>query len=77
MSERIPAMHTGNGPVSYFLLVLLTPSLDLELKTGSQVEVKKKMVELWTRGRWGRVEGRARGRREGQQSAFLFVRTGV
>lgn len=82
MSERIPAVHTGNCPVSYFLLVLMTPSLDLELKTGSQAELpkkKKKKVEPWTRegGAEWRGEQEKGERREGQQSAFLFVRTGV
>lgn len=56
----------------------MTPSLDLELKTGSQASgAAKTKVEPRTRGRWGGVEGRARGRREGKPSAFLCVRTGV
>lgn len=78
MSERIPAMHTGNCPVSYFLLVLMTPSLDLKLKTRSQAELpKKKKKRMREGGAEWRGEQEKGERREGQQSAFLFVRTGV
>lgn len=71
MSERIPAMHTGNCPVSYFLLVLMTPSLDLELKTRSQAELPKKKKKRMREGGDG-VEGRARERRKEGGTAKCF-----
>lgn len=57
----------------------MTPSLDLELKTRSQAELpkKKKKKRMREGGAEWRGEQEKGERREGQQSAFLFVRTGV